>query len=495
MELTKKFDLCLKEIQNGQYFAKTNDDRTSLLKQTDFAGAADTVTRSHHPRNGPGRGLLYGSQVNGFIKRLTPSGKDVFADVVSVVDVASLAESSVRVDSISGESSFNSNSSFRGSISSAGSSRRGRNCLGRYQTGGSAVGSLVGSWHSKAGSWDSGAHHSRASSWDSTVCHPEGIVSVAVAVEATALDSRESSPEPSEYHNRGSSSSSETSGRISRANSPLEAVTGLVGGLLMGETFSKDCCVITGKMGHKGYQGPDVGSCGLWWPINSLWTIGEVPELKVLINDINALQPESEERQKYEDRLRDALMKLYLGVPGSGKGVRSLPQNILLVPQHQDEFYDVFYNCVFVPILTAAEMENWNGETYRVAAFVGERYVSKDVVKQTHNHFQDGKTKHSAETAEKNLFQGMEPDSIQVCSTQDICIVTDVLIRFLKALADLHTRSLDDEGKITEKISPSLWGLIDWSKEVKKHADLAQQPGKPNTMKTSWEHSHQVSLT
>jgi hypothetical protein len=89
----------------------------------------------------------------------------------------------------------------------------------------------------------------------------------------------------------------------------------------------------------------------------------------------------------------------------------------------------------------------------------------------------------------------MEPDSIQVCSTQDICIVTDVLIRFLKALADLHTRSLDDEGKITEKISPSLWGLIDWSKEVKKHADLAQQPGKPNTMKTSWEHSHQVSLT
>jgi hypothetical protein len=217
--------------------------------------------------------------------------------------------------------------------------------------------------------------------------------------------------------------------------------------------------------------------------------------LKVLINDINALQPESEERQKYEDRLRDALMKLYLGVPGSGKGLRSLPQNILLVPQHQDEFYDVFYNCVFVPILTAAEMENWNGETYRVAAFVGERYVSKDVVKQTHNHFQDGKTKHSAETAEKNLFQGMEPDSIQVCSTQDICIVTDVLIRFLKALADLHTRSLDDEGKITEKISPSLWGLIDWSKEVKKHADLAQQPGKPNTMKTSWEHSHQVSLT
>jgi hypothetical protein len=84
------------------------------------------------------------------------------------------------------------------------------------------------------------------------------------------------------------------------------------------------------------------------------------------------------------------------------------------------------------------------------------------------NHSQDGPTLHTAFDAEKELFGTMETEKIKICTKEDLIIVTDMLTHYLKAFADLHTRSRKDDGEPAEDVSsPRKLGIIDLADAVK----------------------------
>lgn len=65
----------------------------------------------------------------------------------------------------------------------------------------------------------------------------------------------------------------------------------------------------------------------------------------------------------------------------------------------------------------------------------------------------DEPAKHSRVDAEAKLFESMEAENTKICAKGDLIKVTDVLTHFLKAFADLHTRSRNDDGSRLEEVS------------------------------------------
>jgi hypothetical protein len=198
-----------------------------------------------------------------------------------------------------------------------------------------------------------------------------------------------------------------------------------------------------------------------------LWAIGKLERLTGVYEAIEA-EKVSEKRQKLESTLKDALVQLATGTSQS-RGMRSSDRNVLYVPDPHVEYFDTGYNWIIVPIMTLEQIKNWAGEEYDVAIFVGEHAEEVAGSKnEKHNHFQDGPTNHTAADAEKQLFRSMDEEDIKVCSKDDLLTVTDVLTHFLEAFADLHTRSLNDDGTHREDVSPRQWGIMDLADAVEK---------------------------
>ena len=122
---------------------------------------------------------------------------------------------------------------------------------------------------------------------------------------------------------------------------------------------------------------------------------------------------------------------------------------LLDMPQLRVQYPHTGYYCVIVPIMTEDEMYNWNGEPYDVAIFVGER-CSMDSL-PTDQRDNPIKTPHSAEEAEKALlYNAPREQKFEVCTTEDLGKVTDVLVHNLQFLADLHTHSVHDGDKVRD---------------------------------------------
>ena len=156
--------------------------------------------------------------------------------------------------------------------------------------------------------------------------------------------------------------------------------------------------------------------------------------------------------------------------------MKDVPQNILYVPNPHAEYYDIGYNWVIIPIMTLEKIKLWKGEPYEVAIFTGENAKKMEKKNEKYDHFKDGgPTTHSAVEAEKKLFAELDPEHINICSKNDLVKVTDVLTEFLKAFADLHTRSRIGDGEPPKIVSPRKWSVVDLADEVKRTFQAASK--------------------
>jgi hypothetical protein len=242
-------------------------------------------------------------------------------------------------------------------------------------------------------------------------------------------------------------------------------------------------CIIPSTKGHKAHLVPNAPTCAPWWPLVCLWAIGKVDRLKTFYEKIDS-EDDPEKRKKLEKCLRDALVQLVLGTKGGSPGMKDNPRNLLFVPDSHADYYDTGYNWVIIPIMTLQEIKNWKGGSYEVAVFTGEHAEQTDLPEdeklknEKYNHFQDGPTKYSAVDAEKQLFAGFsdfvntnDTEHITICSDEDLQKVTDALADFLKAFADLHTRSRNDDGTHVKSVSPRKRGIIDVAEGVRELAE------------------------
>ena len=222
----------------------------------------------------------------------------------------------------------------------------------------------------------------------------------------------------------------------------------------------KKPCIISGVEGHRGHQMPDAPTCAPWWSLVSLWVVGKLFELDRVYTTIWE-ERDRDKRELMEHILLEILVLLTTGTKSGNKGIKQSDYNILYVPNPHAMYYDDGYNWVIVPIMTLPEMKVWNGEPYEVAIFVGEHsQKAEDTVNEEYNHFQDGPTHKSAIEAEKQLLGILHEDTINICSNDDMLKVTNVFREFFKALADLHTRSSDEDG-VPQEVHPKNWGIID----------------------------------
>ena len=234
------------------------------------------------------------------------------------------------------------------------------------------------------------------------------------------------------------------------------------------------CSVIPPSDGHRGHQIPDGPSCVPWWALVCQWAIGKDADVDSFYLAIEE-EENPEKRQQMEDRLRRALVLLATGTARKKQGMKDVPQNILYVPYPHTKYYDIGYNWVIIPIMTLEKIKKWKGEPYEVAIFTGENAKKIEGKKEKYDHFKDGPTTHSAVEAEKKLFVGMDPEHINICSKDDLVIVTDVLTEFLRAFADLHTRSRIGNGEPPKIVSPRKWSVVDLADEVKRTFQAASK--------------------
>lgn len=224
--------------------------------------------------------------------------------------------------------------------------------------------------------------------------------------------------------------------------------------------------IIPDKEGYTGHLLPNAETCAPWWSLVCLWALGTVSRLDDLYEEIMK-EENADDRQALEKRLGDALVRLATGTMGGSPGMRSSSRNILYVPYHRDKYYDGGYNWITIPIMTLEEIKDWDGSSYEIAIFVGEH--GKAVESSENEEY--GPSKHSAVDAEAALFGSMASENIKICTKEDLIKVTDVLTHFLKAFADLHTRSRrsrSDDGIPRKDVSPGNWGIIDLSDAVQR---------------------------
>jgi len=231
----------------------------------------------------------------------------------------------------------------------------------------------------------------------------------------------------------------------------------------------KKCVIPECGDGEKAHSEPDAPSCSPWWPPVSLWAIGEINSLNKLYEEYDT-EDDEEKRLEVNARFGKALIQLVNGTTGGSKGMRSHDRNMLYVPFSHAKYYDTGYNWVIIPIMSIEEMKGWKGERYDVAIFTGESDISmKGIKNDPYNFFQDGESEYTACEAEKALLGNSlaaSPGEIRLCSKEEITKVTELIGCFLRALADLHTRSGSTADELPESVSissidPREWSIID----------------------------------
>ena len=143
-----------------------------------------------------------------------------------------------------------------------------------------------------------------------------------------------------------------------------------------------------------------------------------------------------------------ALIAFVNGEESGRKGMKNHEQNILMVPEPHEEYYDDGCNWVIFPIMSRDQMLKWKGEAYDLAFFAGERRLPTGVSATRSICWSDEISKKTAEEAEEQFTSGLAkfcidcdglPD-FKVCGTEDLRSVGKTMGEIGLALADLHTR-------------------------------------------------------
>jgi hypothetical protein len=223
-----------------------------------------------------------------------------------------------------------------------------------------------------------------------------------------------------------------------------------------------EACIIDGADGHRGHQGPNGKTCAAWWAPIYLWMVGITDEMSAHLSKINEATDE-EVKKNLIVKLHEAMVMLAFGTFRGSKGMKDAKQNILYVPDPHSKYYDEGCNWVIYPVMTLDQMLDWAGESYEVAIWAGEKF---DDDPRGKGHWNDGKSKHNAESAEKVILSYVEkkPEDIKVCSTSDLQMIAEGMGLLGPAIADWHTRAPDET---TYKFK-----ILDLSSAIEDHVAL-----------------------